>query len=533
MAENNLPNWRPRAGVNNTIGERKPVQPTAPKVTPEAQKPVQPKVEPQPQPQPQPQPKPEPAKPAEPKVEPPKPEPAKPAEPKVESPKPEPAKPTEPKVEPPKPESTPEPVQPAPEPVQPAPDLKKEDVPLGKKTPVTDVTNVTNQLLDTGKKHRNWTKTALPILLGALLIGGIIWAINAFKKKKQEKAKKAEEKATDKTTEKTEETNKESKEPEKVADEKEDLKNLNLSFEYENDTADLSPEDKKMAEAAAVTLAKHQEKNGQSEVVIASGASKNGSEKYNQEISSRRGTGMKDILSAGGVKNLDIVHGVGARAATLDSNSSDKHAASKNDRATIINAGLFTEKQYNDFYKDLKENAIAKGLTEAQADAYIEKFKAPSNGKVIDQFASNNPQSGKILSQLEKEEPAFKNKILKESEFAAMMGATVKTNGETVVATTKENSKENTKENETKNLSRDETTVKKEESKEEKKSKIKVESKETEKTLDTGKKIQENKEIKDKKKEPVKETKDLSKVINKKEITKTEEKKKENTNQRG
>lgn len=527
--ENNLPGFRQRAGVNNTTGERKPVQPAAPKVTPEAQKPVQPKVEPQP--------KPEPAKPAEPKVEPqPK------AEPKPESkvepqPKPEPAKPTEPKVEAPKPVEPetvgPEPVQPAPEPVQPTPDLKKEDVPLGKKVPVTDVTNVTNQLLDTGKKHRNWTKTALPILLGALLIGGIIWAINAFKKKKQEKAKKAEEKATDKTTEKTEETNKESKEPEKVVEEKEDLKNVNLSFEYENDSADLSPEDKKMAEAAAVTLAKHQEKNGQSEVAIAAGASKNGSEKYNQEISSRRGTGMKDILSAGGVKNLDIVHGVGARAATLDSNSSDKHAASKNDRATIINAGLFTEKQYNDFYKDLKENAIAKGLTEAQADAYIEKFKAPSNGKVIDQFASNNPQSGKILSQLEKEEPAFKNKILKESEFAAMMGATVKTNGETVVATTKGNSKENTKENETKDLSRDETTVKKEESKEEKKSKIKVEGKETEKTLDTGKKIQENKEIKDKKKEPVKETKDLSKVINKKEITKTEEKKKENTNQRG
>lgn len=513
--ENNLPGFRQRAGVNNTIGERKPVQPAAPKVTPEAQKPVQPKVEPQPQPQP----KPEPAKPVQPKVEPKpqaKPEPQKPAEPKVEPPKP---------VEP---ETVgPEPIQPAPEPVQPAPNLKKEEVPLGQTAPLADTAN---KILDTGKKHRNWTKTALPILLGALLIGGIIWAINAFKKKKQEKAKKAEEKATEKTTEKTEEGNKEAKEPEKAAEEKEDLKNVNLSFEYGNDEANLSAEDQKMAEAAAVTLAKHQEKNGQSEVVIAAGASKNGSEKYNQEISSRRGTGMKDILSAGGVKNLDIVHGVGARAATLDSNSSDRHAASRNDRATVINAGLFTEKQYNDFYKDLKENAIAKGLTEAQADTYIEKFKAPSNGKVIDQFASNNPQSGKILSKLAEEEPAFKNKISKESEFATIMGATVKTNGETVVAT-KENVKENTKGNGTKE---DETTVKKEESKEEKKSKIKVEGKETEKTLDTGKKVQENKGIdKEKKKEPVKETKDLSKVINKEEITKTAEKKKENTNQRG
>ena len=510
--ENNLPGFRQRAGVNNTIGERKPVQPAAPKVTPEAQKPVQPKVEPQPQP------KPEPAKPVQPKVEP-KPQ-AKPEEPKPQQ-KPEPPKPEAPKP------VGPEPVQPAPEPVQPAPNLKKEDVPLGQIAPVTDTAN---KILDTGKKHRNWTKTALPILLGALLIGGIIWAINAFKKKKQEKAKKAEEKATEKRTEKTEEGNKEAKEPEKVAEEKEDLKNVNLSFEYGNDEANLSAEDQKMAEAAAVTLAKHQEKNGQSEVVIAAGASKNGSEKYNQEISSRRGTGMKDILSAGGVKNLDIVHGVGARAATLDSNSSDRHAASRNDRATVINAGLFTEKQYNDFYKDLKENAIAKGLTEAQADTYIEKFKAPSNGKVIDQFASNNPQSRKILSKLAEEEPAFKNKISKESEFATIMGATVKTNGETVVAT-KENVKENTKGNGTKE---DETTVKKEESKEEKKSKIKVEGKETEKTLDTGKKVQENKGIdKEKKKEPVKETKDLSKVINKEEITKTAEKKKENTNQRG
>ena len=517
--ENNLPGFRQRAGVNNTIGERKPVQPAAPKVTPEAQKPVQPKVEPQPQP------KPEPAKPVQPKVEP-KPQ-AKPEEPKPQQ-KPEPPKPEAPKPVGPEPvQPAPEPVQPAPEPVQPAPNLKKEDVPLGQIAPVTDTAN---KILDTGKKHRNWTKTALPILLGALLIGGIIWAINAFKKKKQEKAKKAEEKATEKRTEKTEEGNKEAKEPEKVAEEKEDLKNVNLSFEYGNDEANLSAEDQKMAEAAAVTLAKHQEKNGQSEVVIAAGASKNGSEKYNQEISSRRGTGMKDILSAGGVKNLDIVHGVGARAATLDSNSSDRHAASRNDRATVINAGLFTEKQYNDFYKDLKENAIAKGLTEAQADTYIEKFKAPSNGKVIDQFASNNPQSRKILSKLAEEEPAFKNKISKESEFATIMGATVKTNGETVVAT-KENVKENTKGNGTKE---DETTVKKEESKEEKKSKIKVEGKETEKTLDTGKKVQENKGIdKEKKKEPVKETKDLSKVINKEEITKTAEKKKENTNQRG
>ena len=511
--ENNLPGFRQRAGVNNTTGERKPVQPAAPKVTPEAQKPVQPKVEPQPQP------KPEPAKPVQPKVEP-KPQ-AKPEEPKPQA-KPEPQKPAEPKVEPPKPVEPetvgPEPIQPAPEPVQPAPNLKKEEVPLGQTAPLADTAN---KILDTGKKHRNWTKTALPILLGALLIGGIIWAINAFKKKKQEKAKKAEEKAT----EKTEEGNKEAKEPEKAAEEKEDLKNVNLSFEYGNDEANLSAEDQKMAEAAAVTLAKHQEKNGQSEVVIAAGASKNGSEKYNQEISSRRGTGMKDILSAGGVKNLDIVHGVGARAATLDSNSSDKHAASRNDRTTIINAGLFTEKQYNDFYKNLKENAVAKGLTEAQADAYIEKFKAPSNGKVIDQFASNNPESGKVLSQLEKEEPAFKNKISKEKEFAISMGAEVKTNGETVVATAKEN--------ETKDLSRDETSVKKVESKEGKQSKIKVEGKETEKTLDTGKKVQENKGIdKDKKKEPGKETKDLSKVINKEEITKTAEKKK-NTNQRG
>ena len=105
------------------------------------------------------------------------------------------------------------------------------------------------------------------------------------------------------------------------------------------------------------------------------------------------------------------------------------------------------------------------------------------------------------------------------------MGAEVKTNGETVVATAKEN--------ETKDLSRDETSVKKVESKEGKQSKIKVEGKETEKTLDTGKKVQENKGIdKDKKKEPGKETKDLSKVINKEEITKTAEKKK-NTNQRG
>lgn len=504
--ENNLPGFRQRAGVNDTIGERKPVQPAAPKVTPEAQKPVQPKVEPQPQP------KPEPAKPVQPKVEP-KPQ-AKPEEPKPQA-KPEPQKPAEPKVEPPKPV---EPETVGPEPVQPAPNLKKEEVPLGQTAPLADTAN---KILDTGKKHRNWTKTALPILLGALLIGGIIWAINAFKKKKQEKAKKAEEKGT----EKTEEGNIEAKEPEKAAEEKEDLKNVNLSFEYGNDEANLSAEDQKMAEAAAVTLAKHQEKNGQSEVVIAAGASKNGSEKYNQEISSRRGTGMKDILSAGGVKNLDIVHGVGARAATLDSNSSDKHAASRNDRTTIINAGLFTEKQYNDFYKDLKENAVAKGLTEAQADAYIEKFKAPSNGKVIDQFASNNPESGKVLSQLEKEEPAFKNKISKEKEFAISVGATVKTNGETVAAAAKEN--------ETKDLSRDETTVKKVESKEAKQSKIKVEGKETEKTLDTGKKVQENKGIdKEKKKEPVKETKDLSKVINKEEITKTAEKKK-NTNQRG
>ena len=402
------------------------------------------------------------------------------------------------------------------------------------------VTEAVNAAVDTGKKHRNWTKTALPILLGTLLIGGIMWAINAFKNKKKKDKVADNDKKTEKIQENVEKTPEE-KAPEdnekKTEEEKEELKNVNLSFEYDNNSTELAPNDQKMMEAAAEAIAKNQEEFGIKEIPVVAGASKNGNEKYNQEISTKRGTNTKNILESAGVKNVDIVHGVGDRAATLDSNSSDKHAASRNDRATIINAGMMTKKEYDTFYKNFKEAALAKGLSPNEVNKYLEKFQASSQGEVIDKYASNNPQSKNILNQFAKEEPAFKNKIEKENELALstyndkQKEEFVSKNGGEILQT-EQTSKPEIKTEGKKN----EENSTKEETKEDKKNKIKFEGKETSQTLKTkeANETKENTKVKEEniKKDNKTSEKSLEKELKKDEKKKTEVKQKEKTNLR-
>ena len=402
------------------------------------------------------------------------------------------------------------------------------------------VTEAVGAAVDTGKKHRNWTKTALPILLGTLLIGGIMWAINAFKNKKKKDKVADNDKKTEKIQENVEKTTEE-KAPEdkekKTDEEKEELKNVNLSFEYDNNSTELAPNDQKMMEAAAEAIAKNQEEFGTKEIPVVAGASKNGNEKYNQEISTKRGASTKNILESAGVKNVDIVHGVGDRAATLDSNSSDKHAASRNDRATIINAGMMTKKEYDTFYKNFKEAALAKGLSPNEVNKYLEKFQASSQGEVIDKYASNNPQSKNILNQFAKEEPAFKNKIEKENELALstyndkQKEEFVSKNGGEILQT-EQTSKPEIK-NESKKIEENST---KEETKEDKKNKIKFEGKETSQTLKTkeANETKENTKVKEEniKKDNKTSEKSLEKELKKDEKKKTEVKQKEKTNLR-
>ena len=404
------------------------------------------------------------------------------------------------------------------------------------------VTEAVGAAVDTGKKHRNWTKTALPILLGTLLIGGIMWAINAFKNKKKKDKVADNDKKTEKIQENVEKTTEEKeKAPEdkekNTDEEKEELKNVNLSFEYDNNSTELAPNDQKMMEAAAEAIAKNQEEFGTKEIPVVAGASKNGNEKYNQEISTKRGTSTKNILESAGVKNVDIVHGVGDRAATLDSNSSDKHAASRNDRATIINAGMMTKKEYDTFYKNFKEAALAKGLSPNEVNKYLEKFQASSQGEVIDKYASNNPQSKNILNQFAKEEPAFKNKIEKENELALstyndkQKEEFVSKNGGEILQT-EQTSKPETK-TEGKKIEENST---KEETKEDKKNKIKFEGKETSQTLKTkeANETKENTKVKEEniKKDNKTSEKSLEKELKKDEKKKTEVKQKEKTNLR-
>ena len=260
-----------------------------------------------------------------------------------------------------------------------------------------------------GKKKDN---KALLIGLGAAALAAIVGLIMSGLKKKKEK-ENLEAKNKDKKPEVADNKEKEQKEePEKVAENKESdekLNNVNLSLEYDNNSSELSPKDKKALEAFAEAEKEYQDKYGPAEIPVVGTASKNGPKDVNQKLGSERAGKATEILKAAGLTNTSISVNLADDASTLDSNGNDRHAGSRNDRTTLISFGLKDEKGLAEFYEKAEKNLIKKGMTPKEAKEYIEKVQASQKGSKIDLHASNNPESGKFYDAARNKDGAFKN----------------------------------------------------------------------------------------------------------------------------
>ena len=259
-----------------------------------------------------------------------------------------------------------------------------------------------------GKKKDN---KALLIGLGAAALAAIVGLIMSGLKKKKEK-ENLEAKNKDKKPEVADNKEKEQKEePEKTAENKENdekLNNVNLSLEYDNNSSELSPKDKKALEAFAEAEKEYQDKYGSAEIPVVGTASKNGPKDVNQKLGSERAGKATEILKAAGLTNTSISVNLADDASTLDSNGNDRHAGSRNDRTTLISFGLKNEKGLAEFYEKAEQNLIKKGMTPKEAKEYIEKVQASQKGSKIDLHASNNPESGKFYDAARNKDGAFK-----------------------------------------------------------------------------------------------------------------------------
>ena len=421
MANDLLRGWRPRAGVNVTT--------VAPAQPPRVEQPVNNNIQKEPEPK-----KEEIIEPVKPKEPEKKEEPQKPVEPvtppKEEVKEPEKPKEPEPKVEstePPKKEEEPQkPVAEKPnlndaEKVEPPQrqviePIRKQAEPVAE--PVTgDVAKaITNVTEAGGKKHDNFTKKALPIMLAALAIGGITWLISSMNKKKKEKelANKTPEPKKEKVAE-AKEPEKEVKDDQKEAAKDEEMSTISYSFQYDNASSKLSETDQKKADALNKATASFQKEKGDRTIVVASGASKNGTEEINQKISNERTSGMVDSLTRNGASNIQITAGVGERAATLDSNPKDKHAASKNDRTTVVNLGVATKADADFWEKSARQNLAEAGFNQSEIDRTISG--AIQKDKVIDLKYADTREAKNVLNQLEKENVPYRNKLKTEYGF--------------------------------------------------------------------------------------------------------------------
>lgn len=425
MANDLLRGWRPRAGVNVTT--------VAPAQPPRTEQPVNNNIQKEPEPKKEeiiepikpkePEKKEEPQKPVEP-VTPPKEEVKEPEKPK------KPEKEPEPKIEstePPKNEEEPK------KPVEEKPNLndnekveppqKRVIEPIRKQAePVVEPVNgdvakaITNVTEAGGKKHDNFTKKALPIMLAALAIGGITWLISSMNKKKKEKelANKTPEPKKEKVAE-AKEPEKEVKDDQKEAAKDEEMSTISYSFQYDNASPKLSETDQKKADALNKATAAFQKEKGDRTIVVASGASKNGTEEFNQKISNERTSGMVDSLTRNGASNIQITAGVGERAATLESNSKDKHAASKNDRTTVVNLGVATKADAEFWEKSARQNLAEAGFNQSEIDRTISG--AIQKDKVIDLKYADTREAKNVLNQLEKENVPYRNKLRTEYGF--------------------------------------------------------------------------------------------------------------------
>ena len=263
---------------------------------------------------------------------------------------------------------------------------------------------------DKKKKNNNLLFVGLAAATIALIAG---LTFSAFNKKKKDKEKLEAQKDKEQQPKVAENKESEQKEtPEKEAENgkgDEKLSNVNLALEFDNASSEFSPMDKKALEAFAEAEKSYQDKYGPAEIPVIGTASKNGPKDVNQKLGSERANNAVNILKAAGLENTSINVNLADGASTLDSNGSDRHAGSRNDRTALISFGLKDEKGLAEFYETAEKNLIKKGMTPKEAKEYIEKVQASQKGSKIDLHASNNPESGKFYTAAREKDGAFKN----------------------------------------------------------------------------------------------------------------------------
>ena len=267
---------------------------------------------------------------------------------------------------------------------------------------------VSNVVGKGNKKHNNFSKNALPFIIGALAIGGIAWLISSLNKNKKNKkvVKNDDKKEPEKNVADKKEPEK--KEPEKNAEnDDEKMSTISYSVEYDNASSVLSDKEQKKLDALNKATAQLQKDKGDRTIVVASGASKNGTDQINQKFSDERTGVAVDSLKRNGATNVQIAAGVGERAATLESTSKDGHAGSKADRVSVVNAGLVTKADAEYWSEIARKELKANGFTQEEIDETIRK--SIQNDKVIDLKYADTREAKNVLAQLEKENEPYRN----------------------------------------------------------------------------------------------------------------------------
>ena len=370
------------------------------------------------------------------------PKPVDPPKPNIEDPKPTPTKP----IDPPKPTPTPtKPVDPpkrniedpTPAPTKPV-DPPKSNIEDLTPTPVPDKpADPISNVEDKGKKkNHDWSKKALPILLGVLAIMALVWLLSKlFKKKKEDKINEPQKDTKNNTPEKTKDNKKPDNESNTEGKENDnELVNLNFAGVYDNNQPKFNKDQEDQMSAYAEMASDLQKKYGESVIVTYSGASKNGTDKRNNELGVQRNQNVVSIFEKNGVKNIHSTS-IGAHAATLDGTSKDGYAGSINDRTSFVSIGVKNKEQSQYAVEKFKEHLMAKGYPEEKANSIANSIIAGPSENIS---KSNNPQSISHMKYVEEVDPTTKK--INEEKIKKMSSSLTEKEKETFL---KANNREN------------------------------------------------------------------------------------------
>ena len=249
------------------------------------------------------------------------------------------------------------------------------------------------------KKNHDWSKKALPILLGVLAIMALVWLLSKlFKKKtkdnknsleKDGKSNGAKETSNSKEPENRSETEDKGKGKETQETEKDGLTTINYNFEYANNNDKLSEKDQKVANALNKATAAIQNEYG-NVVTLYSSASNNGTADYNDGIAKRRTSNFKSGMIENGIKNI-VETSIGDRASVLNGDKSNNYEGNRGDRTSGVGSGPLSKEAYEKWFKIAKENLEKEGMSKSEIESILNSIK--QNGSVPDVNKSNNSQS--------------------------------------------------------------------------------------------------------------------------------------------